>query len=145
MYTRTHEKTNCGRSFRIRRRCSLRFIAELRLDVYRQLFTKNFHHKIEFFAHSHEADELLIAYCLVRFVDRWWAVGRSAVAETGAPASVVVSALVPESQLALGSAAGSLLGVIKKKVCVKKLYVTKFFGEEIRWEVCRLKAIAAVS
>lgn len=47
------------------------------------------------YSHPHVADELLVAYGLVGFVDGWRTLGTSAVAKARVPASVVVPALVP--------------------------------------------------
>lgn len=60
------------------------------------------------YTHPHVADELLVAYGLVRFVDGWRALGSAAVAKARVPASVVVPALIAAAQSAAGCAAGPL-------------------------------------
>lgn len=60
------------------------------------------------YTHPHVADELLVAYGFVRFVDGWRALGTTAVAKARVPASVVVSALIAVAQSAAGCAARSL-------------------------------------
>lgn len=60
------------------------------------------------YTYTHEADKLLVADSLVRFVDGGGTVGAPSVAEAGVPAAVVITTLVPELELALGRTARTL-------------------------------------
>lgn len=60
------------------------------------------------YTHPHVADELVVAYGLVRFADGWRTLGTTTVAKARVSASVVVPALIAVAQSAARCAAGTL-------------------------------------
>lgn len=60
------------------------------------------------YTHPHVADELVVAYGLVRFADGWRTLGTTAVTKARISASVVVPALIAAAQSAARRAAWTL-------------------------------------
>lgn len=67
--------------------------------------------------HPHVADELLVAYGLVRFVDGWRTLGATTVAKARVPATVVVPALIAVAQSAAGRATRALKHARDEQTC----------------------------